>query len=66
MIRETEKQETEDNQCDPFSVEKIFGVATLGAVVSLGMYFLYQNLGEEHKKTVKDSLAAGFRAALHL
>lgn len=66
MIRETEKEDIEKNESDPYSIEKIFGVATLGAVLGLGIYFLYQNLSEENKQTVKDSVISGFRAALRL
>lgn len=65
MTHHKEGHETESGG-DPFSVEKIFGIATLGAVASLGLYFLYHNLSEENKQTVKDSLVSGFRAAIHL
>lgn len=56
----------EENRCDPFSAEKIFGVSALGAIAALGLYFLYQNLSDENKRTVKESLVSGFRAAIHI
>ncbi len=66
MRNEEQTLEEEEQGCDAFSVEKIFGIATLGAVTSLGLYFLYQNLGDEAKDTIKDSVVSGFKAALHL
>jgi hypothetical protein len=61
--KELENQETEKDK-DPFRAEKVFGIATLGALGTLGLYFLYQSLGEETKKKVKERLINGFKAAL--
>ncbi|MCL5055525.1 MAG: hypothetical protein M1169_06215 [Firmicutes bacterium] len=64
-------QEVDQNQDDqievlddPYSMEKVFGIATLGAVGSLGLYFLYQTLSDDTKQKIKDRFVSGFKAAL--
>lgn len=62
--KEHEFDEHEHEGKDPFSAEKIFGVATIGAIGTLGLYFIYQSLGEDTKKRVKERVTHGFKAAI--
>jgi hypothetical protein len=67
-MSQQEVDQNQDNQIeisdDPYSMEKVFGIATIGAVGSLGLYFLYQTLSEDTKQKMKDRLISGFKAAL--
>lgn len=49
---------------DPYSPEKLFGVAILGAVTGLFAYYLYYHLSDETKKVVKDAVMTGVKAQM--
>lgn len=59
-----EDYEPENGQCEAFSLDKLFGVATLGAVASVFIYWVYQNTGEDTKKSIREGLLTGFKAAV--
>lgn len=49
---------------DPFSLDKLFGVALMGAFVSLASYYVYHSLNHETKQTIKETVLSAFRSAL--
>lgn len=59
-----QKQEREDEGANPYSLEKVLGVAVAGAVLSLALYSLYHQLSEESRESIRETLLQGFKAAL--
>ncbi len=45
-------------------VEKLLGVALLGAIGSLMLFYLYQHLSEENKKLVKENIVDAVKAQM--
>lgn len=63
-MEDVEVKEYHPEDHDPYSVEKLFGVAILGALVGMAGYYIFHALSNETKETLKETLAAAFRAAL--
>lgn len=58
---ELEVIELDEELEDAFAPEKLLGVAVLGAVSSLLVYYLYQQLDSEKKHALKDNLVAAVK-----
>ncbi len=43
---------------DPFSPERLVGVAVLGAVSSLLIYYMFNQLDPERRESIKDGIMA--------
>ena len=52
-ILELETEEAEESDQDAFAVGRLLGVALAGAMVSLGAYYLYQQLEPEKRAKLK-------------
>lgn len=51
----------ESGKGNPYSFEKLFGVAFLGAVSGLLVYYVYNQLSDESKKLVKETIVTNVR-----
>ncbi len=51
----------ESGKNNPYSFEKLFGVAFLGAVSGLLVYYVYNQLSDESKKLVKETIVTNVR-----
>lgn len=58
MANEVESVEMEKpvTTSNPYTFEKVLGVALLGAITGVILYYAYNHLSEESKKTVKDTI----------
>ncbi len=46
---------------DPFSPERLIGVAVLGAVSSLLLYYLFNQLDPERRESIKEGIVASVK-----
>ncbi len=54
--------ELDDNGVDPYTPEKLAGVALLGAVGSLLLYYLYNQLDGEKRERLRESLVTAVKS----
>lgn len=48
----------------PFTADKIFGVALLGAISGVLLYYIYHQLGDDTKSAVKEAMVSGLKAQM--
>lgn len=69
MIHEDDLEflESQDELTDDkaFSAGRLFGVAVIGAVVSLGAYYIYQQLEPEKKARLKRTASGMIAEQIH-
>jgi len=63
MTSELENLELKPRKRDfgPYTLDKLFGVALLGAVSGLIVYYIYNQLGEDTKSVVKETIVSTVR-----
>ena len=57
------EEEVEDEH--KFSAGRLFGVATVGAMISLGVYYIYQQLDPEKKARLKRQASGMIAEQIH-
>ncbi len=66
--KEVEKKETQDvkmvEEYNPFTADKLFGVAFLGALGGLLIYYVYHQLSEDTRETIKKAVVTGVKTHL--
>ena len=66
--KEMKKKETQDvktvEEYNPFTADKLFGVAFLGALGGLLIYYVYYQLGEDTRETIKQAVVNGVKTHL--
>lgn len=63
MTYQAEEHRKEEGKNESFGIEKVLGVATLGAFASVAFYCLYQSVGEETKQAIREGLISGIKAS---
>jgi hypothetical protein len=46
------------------SPQKLLGIATLGALGALALYYIYYSLGEETRQSIRDNVASTLKSNL--
>lgn len=54
----------ESNECNPYSPNKLVGVAVAGAVGSLMLYFVYNQLDAERKEQLRNMALSSVKSKL--
>jgi hypothetical protein len=49
---------------NPYTIEKLFGVAFLGALSGVLIYYIYNQLGEDTRKAVKEAVITGVKGQM--
>lgn len=52
----------DEHGSDPFSPERLVGVAVLGAVSSLLLYYLFNQLDAERRESIKEGVMATLKS----
>lgn len=63
-MEEVEVTEYTVGENDPYSPDKLFGVAIMGALVAMAGYYIYNSLNNDAKQTIKDTVVSAFRTAI--
>lgn len=63
-MEEVEVTEYSVVENDPYSPDKVFGVAVIGALFAMAGYYVYNSLNHETKQTIKETVLSAFRSAI--
>ncbi len=57
--------EPEDGEGEPFSTGRLLTVATVGALLSLGAYYIYHQLDDEKRRALKSTASSLVAEQIH-
>ena len=49
---------------NPYTADKLFGVAILGALAGVLVYYVYNQMGDDTKRVVRDAVVTGVKAQM--
>lgn len=63
-IETTREKEIADEDEDLYTLDKLLIVAMVGAIASLALYYIYNQLSEETRQSIKDTIIRAFKNTL--
>ena len=63
-MEEIEVTEYNVEENAPYTLDKLFGVAVMGALIAMAGYYIYNSLTNDAKQTIKDTVVSAFRTAI--
>ena len=65
-VVEAPKKKMRKRSSGPFTFEKVLGVALLGAISGVLIYYVYNHLGEDTRKAVKEAVVSGVKSQMKM